>query len=438
MHRFLLSLRAALVLLVATLAPAAHAQTTAPVRVVLTCQRAYCDPDFQRTELSFVGFVNDVASADVQALVTSDPNGAGGETYTVRLIGRGRFEGRTDTYTVPLPADATEDVQRRALARTLAAGLMPFVAQAGGLDGVTIAARAGVAAAGDASAAPVRDPWNGWVFSATLAGNFNGDENRQSLNSRLYTSASRVTDALIARVNVNANRNLNRFDLRLGPSSALPERDTTIRNEQTSASLSALVARSVGPRTTVGGTLSLRTSTFDNTDLAVGASVGVEGSLYPFAQSTSRLVTLRYNLGASHVQYADTTVYDRIAETLFTQSARFAVELRQPWGTVGLFTLADHTLNHPDQYSLTQAASVDVRLFKGFSVGFYGGANLTRDQRNIPRQSASRDDVLLQRRALKSGYDYFGGVGLRYTFGSAVASVVNNRFLNGYSLSFSY
>lgn len=426
MHRLLL-----LFALVAALAcpTALRAQAAPPVRVALTCQRVYCDGDFQRTELAFVVFVREPGDADVQALVGSDANGSGGETYTLRLVGRGRFEGRTDAYTIPFAADATDDARRRGLARTLAAGLMPFLAQSGGLGAVTIAARAGVAAASEAPAVPVRDPWNRWVFSTTVSGNFNGSENNTSQNTRLYGSASRVTDGLIARVNVNANRDLNRFKV---------DSVATVRNEQTSARLGLLLARSLDARTTVGGSAAVRTSTFDNTDFAASGYVGIERSLYPYRQSTSRLVTLRYNIGAQYVRYRDTTIYDRTAETLVMQTARLGIDLRQPWGTVGLYTLGGHLLNHPDQYSLTQAASVDVRLFKGFSVGFYGGANLTRDQRNIVRRGASRDDVLLERRALKSGYDYFGGVGMRYTFGSALSGVVNNRFQDGYSISFSY
>lgn len=432
MIRSLWRLRAAGALFVLLLAPLCagpvRAQST-PLRVALTCLNTYCDPDFQRTELPFVAFVLDLADADVQALVSSDVNGTGGRTYTVRVLGRGRFEGKADTYTIPLAADAMQDDQRRALRRVLAAGLMPYLAQSGGLDGVTIAARAGLAPTTAAPALPVRDPWNRWVFSGTLSGSFNGSANAQYHNGRFYGSASRVTDARILRLSANANRTLNRFRV---------DSVTVVRNEQTSTYASGLVAQSVGPKTTVGGAVTARTSSFDNTELSVGANVGVERSLYPYSQSTSRLVTLRYNLGASHIAYRDTTVYDRTAEVLVTQSARLAIDLRQPWGTVGLFTLANHHLNHPDQYSVTQAASVDVRLFKGFSVGFYGGADLIRNQRQIPRQSASRDDVLLQRRALRSNYSYFGGVGMRYTFGSALAGVVNNRFRDGYSLSFSY
>lgn len=423
--------------LAALLFPAAlHAQTAPPLRVVLTCQRAYCDEDFQQTELPYVTFVRDLADADVQALVTADANGAGGSTYTVRLMGKGRFDGRTDTYAVPLAADATDDVQRRALSRTLAAGLMPYVAQTGGLDRVTIAARTGVTAA--APAVPVRDPWNGWVFSTTVASNFSGDENRSSLSSRMYASASRVTDRWKSGVNVYAERNLSRFNIVLPATKTLAERDTTIRNEQSSIASEVVSAYSVGPKTTVGGTVYASSSRFENRELQTGIRLGIERSLFPYSQSTSRLVTARYDVGVETERYRDTTVYSQTAEILPLHRIRLGVDFRQAWGTVALVTMGQQYLGHLDQYSLTQALSFDVRVAKGLTVGAYTVFSLTRDQRNVPRASASSEDVLLQRRALQSGYDYFGGVGMRYTFGSASSGVVNNRYKGGYSISFSY
>lgn len=415
---------------VLALAPVAAAQSTS-VRVALTCQRVFCDAEFQRTELAFLTFVREPGDADVQALVSSDGNGGGGETYSVRLIGRGRFDGKGETYTLPFAPDATDDAKRRGLARVLAAGLMPFVAQSGGLDNVTIAGRTGLTAGAETAtpAVPERDPWNRWVFSATAASNFNGDENRTSLQSRFYGSASRVTDGLIARVFLNGNRSLDRFNV---------DSVTTVRDERRSASLGTLVATSIGPKMTAGVEANVSTSTFNNKDLGVSAEVGVERSLYPYSQSTERLVTLRYGLAAEYVDYRDTTIYDQTAEALFAQKVRLGVDMRQPWGTVFLAVSGSHYLNHPDMYSISPALSVDVRVAKGLSVGAYGVLDITRDLRQISRKGASRDDVLLQRRALQSGYNYFGGVGVRYTFGSKLAGVVNNRYQDGYSISFSY
>jgi len=44
---------------------------------------------------------------------------------------------------------------------------------------------------------------------------------------------------------------------------------------------------------------------------------------------------------------------------------------------------------------------------------------------------ASTEDVLLKLRQLSSGYSYFVGFGVSYSFGSIFNTVVNPRFNNG-------
>jgi len=49
----------------------------------------------------------------------------------------------------------------------------------------------------------------------------------------------------------------------------------------------------------------------------------------------------------------------------------------------------------------------------------------------IERGGATPQEVLLRRRQLATSYSYQGFVGLRYTFGSKFANVVNPRFGGG-------
>ena len=74
------------------------------------------------------------------------------------------------------------------------------------------------------------------------------------------------------------------------------------------------------------------------------------------------------------------------------------------------------------------SSSIDVRLFKGFSVEVRGRYDLIRDQLNLPLEGATLDEVLLQRKELATEYEYSISVGFRYTFGSVYSNVVNPRF----------
>lgn len=47
-----------------------------------------------------------------------------------------------------------------------------------------------------------------------------------------------------------------------------------------------------------------------------------------------------------------------------------------------------------------------------------------------PKGDASDEEVLLQRRALETGYRYGTSIGLRYTFGSIYNNIMNPRLEN--------
>jgi len=72
-----------------------------------------------------------------------------------------------------------------------------------------------------------------------------------------------------------------------------------------------------------------------------------------------------------------------------------------------------------------------VRLFKGFSFNVFGDYSRIRDQISLVKGDASTEDVLLRLRQLSSGYSYFMGFGVSYSFGSIFNTVVNPRFNNG-------
>ena len=72
--------------------------------------------------------------------------------------------------------------------------------------------------------------------------------------------------------------------------------------------------------------------------------------------------------------------------------------------------------------------SLDLRLFKGFSLFFFGQASLIRDQLYLPRGSLSDADRLLRLRQLATSYTYFMNFGLSYSFGSIFNNIVNPRF----------
>ena len=70
-------------------------------------------------------------------------------------------------------------------------------------------------------------------------------------------------------------------------------------------------------------------------------------------------------------------------------------------------------------------------VFRGLSFDFFSFVSLIHDQLSIQKAGATEQEVLLRRRQLATSYSYAGFVGLRYTFGSKFANVVNPRFGSG-------
>jgi len=74
-------------------------------------------------------------------------------------------------------------------------------------------------------------------------------------------------------------------------------------------------------------------------------------------------------------------------------------------------------------------SSVNIRVFKGLSLGFFGGIARIHDQLNIIKEEdITEAERLLQLREQATRYRIMGGIEITYTFGSIYNNVVNPRF----------
>jgi hypothetical protein len=105
---------------------------------------------------------------------------------------------------------------------------------------------------------------------------------------------------------------------------------------------------------------------------------------------------------------------------------RYAVT--QPWGEVSAAASFSQFLDHPDQYRAEFFGNLEFRVTRGLAVEFSGEYSRVRDQRFLPKGGISDEEVLLERRALATGYEYELEIGFSYTFGSIFNNVVNPRF----------
>ncbi|MDP9347633.1 MAG: hypothetical protein M3P24_00585 [Gemmatimonadota bacterium] len=397
-------------------APTASAPQEEAPRVFLDCNGFFCDMDFYRTEIGFVNYVRDRQDADVHVLITRQQTGGGGGEFTLAFLGLRRSEGQKQTLRhFSSPTDSQDQV-RRGLAAKIKLGLIPYVAGTPAAERLRISYEAPKA---QPSAGEVRDPWDYWTFRVGMRGYFNG-ESFQSFNDLNGSfSASRVTRAWKTRLSVNANRSESRFELPNGK---------TITSDRQDYGANTLMVKSLGEHLSAGVQGYANRSTFSNYDLAVRGGPAVEYNLFPYSESTRRQLTFRYSVGAAHYDYEQITIFDRMEETRLDHSLTASLDVKQRWGSAGISAEGAHLLDDPAKNRLVLFGNADLRLFKGFSLNFFGSGSRIRDQLNIQKQEGTSEEILLRQRQRLTSFRYFGSVGVSYTFGSIYNNVVNPRF----------
>lgn len=265
------------------------------IRLFLDCQGRGCrDMDYFRREIQFVNWVRDQRDADVHLLITSQSTGAGGSYFDLAFLGRGEYEEESDTLHHVSAYDATSDEIREGLAGIMKIGLMRYVGLTPVAQDIRIHLRepepqeAGAQEAGQAGgmAGPEDDPWNFWVFNASVNGGLNGESTQSSNSFRGSLSGNRVTEEWKVRLSLSSSYNERSFDY--------DEYTTTsIRRDHT---FSGLLARSLGPNWSAGLKGSVRHSTYYNFDISATLAPVVEYNIYPYSESSRRSLTIQYAL----------------------------------------------------------------------------------------------------------------------------------------------
>ncbi len=409
----------------------ARAAQDSALRVFLDCPNSFCDFDYYRTEITFVNWVRERTFAQLHLLITSQSTGSGRE-YTLTFIGLERFAGAQDTLRYLSHSTDTDDDIRKGLGRTMRLGLVRFASKTPLGERIEVSYSAPAQAA-----AQVKDNWNYWVFNVRVSSNFYGEHSYKNNYMSAGLSARRITEAWKIDLSTNQSYQQNDYLLPVYDSTGAQIGEVLSRNITRSYGGDLLVARSMGPHWSAGALGSIFSSTYSNQDLTLKFGPAVEFNIYPYSQSTRKLLALRYNLSLASFNYRDTTIFNRLSEVRATQSLTVSLDVKQPWGSAGLSVEASNYLYDFSKNHLQIFGNGNFRLFKGLSFDFFSFVNLIHDQLSIQKGGATEQQVLLRRRQLATSYSYQGFVGLRYTFGSKFANVVNPRFGSGGGFFFS-
>lgn len=376
-----------------------------------------CDFNYLRREIPFVNYVRDRKDAELHILVTTQSTGGGGVEYTFKFIGLDRFLGIDDELRYTALQTQTGDERRSGYTEILKLGLVRYVTSTAVADRLRLVYRTGGSTRPAAS--PADDPWNFWSFRVRGNGAVNAESTSTSHNLAGSVIANRTTELWKISLSTNLNFRTNEFLLTDG---------TRLTDDSHDHSVNALVVKSLSDHWSLATRARVWSTTFLNEDRAYRAAAGVEYSVFPYAESSRREMTVQFTTGVNRFDYLETTIYGKDKETVADGVLVGAFDVRQPWGSSGFSVEAATYFHDVGRHRLVLNGDMDVRVFKGFSITLDGSISRIHDQLYLRAEGATDEEILLRRRQLATSYRLRFSIGASYTFGSIFNNVVNTRF----------
>ncbi|MBN2664583.1 MAG: hypothetical protein JXR68_13120, partial [Bacteroidales bacterium] len=204
--------------------------------------------------------------------------------------------------------------------------------------------------------------------------------------------------------------------------------DQTIKSQRVTNYFRNLVVRSVGEHFAIGFSNDLGNSSYNNKKLFTGLWPTIEYNIFPYSESNVKQLRFQYLIGSKYYEYYDTTIFNKTEELLFNHRFAAAFEINKPWGSINTSVSVETYLHDFSKNRFNFDNSLSVRLFKGFTVEFYGSYSIIHDQIFMPKDNLSYEEILLRQQQNSTNFSYWFSAGFSYTFGSIYNNVVNPRF----------
>lgn len=367
--------------------------------------------DYIKREIPFINYVRDRKVADVYIISTYESTGSGGMVTTFFIVGQGKYQGMADTMKCNISPDDTYDMRRAKEARTLKMGLMRYVAK------TPLAQYMNINFTQPLSETVSTDKWNNWVYSVSLHG---------------YTNAQKTYSYGYVFGNLSANRitEKSKFESNVGmdfQSDKNKYQDTTYISTFNDYYGSISYVHSISDHWSIGGRSYVQSSSYSNYDLSIKITPGIEYDIFPYSESTRRILVLSYRAGVEINNYTEETTRLKMKETVAFHSLTAALNYVQKWGSLNTSLVWSNYFFDWSYNRLRLNSSTSLRLIKGLSFSIYGSVSLIHDQISLPIGDASLEDILLRRKMQATDYQYYISLGFTYTFGSIYNNAVNPR-----------
>ena len=408
-----------------------NAQVQSPsakrLKIFLDCQNTYCDQTFFRSEINIVDFLMDRLAADVHILITSQRSGGGGNQYQFLFYGQNQLIGLNDTIRFNTGPNDTEFEARNNVIKHFKLGLVPYIIKTGLENSIDINMKlTDTEVASTMKAVENKDPWNYWVFRTGLNGSISGESIYKSSRSSGNFTIERTTEELKFAFRTRASQNKENYEYQNNQGQT-----EKISVKNSNFSINQSLVKSLSQKWSAGYDAELSNSTFSNNKLRSIFRTGIEYNIYPYKRVNEKFFTLGYGLTFQNNKYYDSTIYDKLSESLVGHFFNANASYTRKWGNLygGLEYrnfLHDFTLNN-----LEINFGVNVRVTGGLSFNFNTNYNLVHDQVFLTKGGATEQEILTRRKQLQTNYNYWMSFGINYRFGSKLNNFINPRFENG-------
>ena len=395
------------------------------INLFLDCPSG-CDWDYIRNEMPYLNYVREIREAQVYLLVTRETNASGGNRYTLFFTGYNDFTGMNDTLTYDSSVDDTNDLTRRGLTRTIAMGMMRYVAK------TPIRNNVGISYEPKREEIPgiVIDRWNSWVFEIDTEIEIEREQRKEQLQFDNSIQAHKITPEW--KVEHRISRDYN-FDTYIRESiddetGEVTKTRTDVKKDKWD--YRSLNVKSINDHWSVGLRTRIGADNTRNLNLEIQVYPAIEYNIFPYHESSKKQMRFLYSLGFVYNDYVEITIYESLEDRLLEQNFDIAMQVRQKWGSTNFSLNASSFVPDFSKYMFRVEGDVRVRMFRGLEFRVRARASLIHNQIGLPKGDMTPEELYLNLRELKTTYKWDVRTGIVYTFGSLYNNVVNPRFGN--------
>lgn len=379
-------------------------------KVFFDCERL--DYNYVRENITFINYVIERKKADIFIMGTRQRTGSGGRKYIFNFIGQNQFAGVNDILSFAVIDNETSDVIRMKMVKILKLGLIPYISK------TAIAKDIEITYTKSEEAVKLTDKWNNWVFKTRLNTRFRGEEFSSDTDLGTEFSADRITEKWKIQTSIDYHYSKEYEELE-------DENVTAIKKD---LDIDGLIVKSLSEHWSLGAGFLATSATYSNIEYNYNMYPAIEWNIFPYSEANLRQFCFRYGVGYRYSNYRDTTIYNKIEESLLGQSLTVDLEFKQTWGEIDVNIEGFNYFHDLKKNHLRIRNRISLYLFKGLSFSINSGASLIHDQISLPKEEISDIERLMNIKEIKTNYSYWFGVGLEYTFGFIYNNIVNQRF----------